>query len=237
VGVVVPESLQFRQAEVAQGKRARDPHAKDARRTAILRAAGELLDEVGLADLSMAHIAQRAGLAKGTLYLYFRTKEELFLHLLLSRLGDWFETFGTALDAAPGPVAPAEVGRIVAATIAPGSSLTRLLTLVFTALEADVQTAEAAVFLQRLFELASGAGEQLERRVTGFPHGQGVRFFRFLRALVVGLSRAVSLPAPVREVMADERLAPFRVDFGSELSAGVTALLRGMVEEARAAPG
>lgn len=231
------ELLHSPPTEVAAGKRARDPLAKDARRADILRAAGELFDDACLAELSMATIARRAGLAKGTLYLYFRTKEELFLHLLLLRLGDWFETFGTALEATPEPVRPAEVGRIVAATIAPRGGLTRLLALVYSALEADVQTAEAAVFLQRLFELASTASEVLERRVEGFPHGQGVRYFRFLRALIVSLSRSVSLPAPVREVMADERLSPFRVDFGEELAAGAAALLRGMVEEARTVQG
>ena len=39
------------------------------------------------------------------------------------------------------------------------------------------------------------------------------------------------------EVMADERLSPFRIDFREELAAGAAALLRGMVEEARSAQG
>lgn len=227
-------TLQEQGREIAAGRRARDPHAKDARRTAILRAAADLFAELDFEALSMASIAQRAGLAKGTLYLYFRTKEELFLHLLLARLGDWFETFGVALEAGEGPVEPAEVGRIVASTLSPRGSLTRLFGIVHLALERDIETAEASVFVHRLLELMSGAAALLERRVTGFPAGQGVRFFRYLRALIVGLSRSASLPRPVREAIEEDGLSPFRINFGEELAVGVTALLCGMVEMAAA---
>jgi AcrR family transcriptional regulator len=226
--------LQDQGREIAAGRRARDPHAKDERRSAILRAAADLFDDLDFDDLSMAMIAQRAGLAKGTLYLYFRTKEELFLHLLLSRLADWFETLGIALDASTGPVEPAEVARIVATTLSPRGSLTRLLGIIHNTLERNIETAEAAVFVRRLLDLMTEAAERLERRVAGFPPGQGIRFLRFLRALVVGLSRSASLPPSVRQAIEDQNLSPFRIDFSQELEAGVTALLCGMVQTAAA---
>ena len=56
---------------------------KAARRAAILRAAKELFT-AGTGSLpTAAEIASRAGLAKGTVYLYFRSKEEIFAALLL----------------------------------------------------------------------------------------------------------------------------------------------------------
>ena len=48
------------------------------RRTAILQVAREVFCEVGYASTSMASIAARLGGSKGTLYKYFRSKEELF---------------------------------------------------------------------------------------------------------------------------------------------------------------
>ena len=56
---------------------------KQTRRDVILRAAGALF-VAGGGDLpSAARIAEAAGLAKGTLYLYFDTREEIFAVLLL----------------------------------------------------------------------------------------------------------------------------------------------------------
>lgn len=51
---------------------------KQAKRTAILKAALEEFTENGFAKTRLATVAQKAGVAKGTLYLYFASKEELF---------------------------------------------------------------------------------------------------------------------------------------------------------------
>ena len=51
---------------------------RDSRREAILDVAAEVFMEVGYSDASMSMIAARLGGSKGTLYNYFRSKEELF---------------------------------------------------------------------------------------------------------------------------------------------------------------
>ncbi len=51
---------------------------RDARREAILDAAAAVFMDVGFAAASMSMIAARVGGSKGTLYNYFRSKEELF---------------------------------------------------------------------------------------------------------------------------------------------------------------
>jgi|KBSSwiStaDraftv2_1062776.scaffolds.fasta_scaffold12880_9 AcrR family transcriptional regulator len=51
---------------------------RDARREAILDVAGEVFMEQGFAAASMSEIAARLGGSKGTLYNYFRSKDELF---------------------------------------------------------------------------------------------------------------------------------------------------------------
>jgi AcrR family transcriptional regulator len=51
---------------------------RDSRREAILDVAAEVFMEVGYSAASMSMIAARVGGSKGTLYNYFRGKEELF---------------------------------------------------------------------------------------------------------------------------------------------------------------
>ncbi|MEZ6106187.1 MAG: helix-turn-helix domain-containing protein [Pirellulaceae bacterium] len=51
---------------------------KEQRPLEILRAAIDLFGEQGFAHTTISAIAKRAGAAKGTVYLYFETKEALF---------------------------------------------------------------------------------------------------------------------------------------------------------------
>src|SRR5258708_29922178 len=51
---------------------------KDARPSEILSAALACFAERGFAATRLDDVARRAGVTKGTLYLYFRNKEELF---------------------------------------------------------------------------------------------------------------------------------------------------------------
>lgn len=50
---------------------------KHARASEILEAAAQIAAETGPDSLHMANIAARAGITKGTIYLYFANKDEL----------------------------------------------------------------------------------------------------------------------------------------------------------------
>lgn len=51
-------------------------------RAALFKAAAEVVGELGYKDASVARITQRAGLAQGTFYLYFESRQDLFDQLL-----------------------------------------------------------------------------------------------------------------------------------------------------------
>jgi AcrR family transcriptional regulator len=59
----------------------------------VLQVAETYLLEVGYEAFSMSKLAKKIGLAKGTLYLYFQTREELFLTLYDQSLIRWSQTF------------------------------------------------------------------------------------------------------------------------------------------------
>ena len=61
------------EADVRMGRRER---RKIATRSELVRAGRELYGERGLYDARIEDLAERAGIAKGTVYLYFRSKEE-----------------------------------------------------------------------------------------------------------------------------------------------------------------
>ena len=70
-----------------------------ARREAILTAALDEFSAQGFAAARMDDVARRAGVAKGTIYLHFRDKEELFLELIRSVLSPFVGTLESTLRA------------------------------------------------------------------------------------------------------------------------------------------
>jgi len=75
---------------------ARKKETRTERRDAILDAALAEFAAQGFAATRLDDIARRAGVAKGTLYLYFRDKESLFKELVRSRLSPLVGAIRTA---------------------------------------------------------------------------------------------------------------------------------------------
>jgi len=155
----------------------------------ILDAARRLMEQKGADALIMDEIAQAAGVAKGTIYLYFQSKDEL-IQALLSQMGEAIAHDLEAILARPDP--PREKLRQVA---------TLLLNYV------DQESALFPVYLRELVRSKSGRGtprsslQEWEERIVGlitriFAEGIAAKQFmpadpRLLTFLLKGLVRAV----------------------------------------------
>lgn len=74
------------------------------REKTILDAAIALAAEGGMAAVQIAPVAGRAGIAAGTVYRYFPTKNDLVAELIAAVAGRELEAMQAAADAAPGPL-------------------------------------------------------------------------------------------------------------------------------------
>jgi len=68
-----------------QRRRLRTPNPEMRRR--ILEAADSLIHELGFPSLRIEQIVERAGLSIGTFYLYFESKDDMFINLVLENTG------------------------------------------------------------------------------------------------------------------------------------------------------
>jgi AcrR family transcriptional regulator len=84
--------------EKDRGKR---KDAAENRRAAILNAARLVFGRKGFAATGIDDIAETAGIAKGTVYLYFTSKEEIYLEALLERARDVEAVSRAKIHAAP----------------------------------------------------------------------------------------------------------------------------------------
>ncbi|MDD5335648.1 MAG: TetR/AcrR family transcriptional regulator [Rhodoferax sp.] len=78
---------------------------KDARPGELLAAALDLFVEKGFAATRAEEVAHRAGVSKGTLFLYFASKEELFKAVVRENISGHFPRWNAEFDAFEGSTA------------------------------------------------------------------------------------------------------------------------------------
>ncbi len=209
-------------------QRARSDEEKTARADAILRAARELCGAEPFARVNVADIARAAGVAKGTVFLYFPTKEAIGLALVERLLGEWMDDLDAALDALAPPASPRDVADAVVRTVAEHPLLVQLLSILGSILEHNVTVDAARGFKRALLLRVRPTGARLERVLPFLGEGGGFPFLMTLNALVIGLHQMAGTAPAVRQVLSEPELAPFRVDFAAALRRAVEVQLEGV---------
>lgn len=202
--------------------RARSDADKHARKTQLLKAAATLHDERGL-NWTMLEVAVQAGLAKGTTYLYFATKEELLLELLTIELADWFAALLAWLDAPSGDSASS-----IASSIASRPRLVALMSVQASILEHNLSASAALEFKAFLLEQSTRVIPRLEALL---PNVNGLELLQWLNALVIGLAQLSRPAAAMKPILERPEFQALKVDFESALTRSLSALFRGLKEQ------
>lgn len=211
-------------------RRAMRDDQKEQRRQAILDVAHTLFEMQPYETISMAEVASRAGLAKGTLYLYFQTKEELFLALFEQEFTLWFDAVDAHLPTLTPSPDPTALVTWMTASLTSRPALIRLFALAHVILERNASY-EAIVHLKRhLNQRVVHTGTLLERCLPTLAAGQGVFLLLQAYAFIIGIQNLTD-PAPLaRQAMAQEPdLQPFALDFAPVFQTTLIALIRGTV--------
>jgi len=98
--------------------RARSNQAKADRRLQILTSAAAVCAAAGYEELTVSDVAERAGVAKGTVFRYFPTKEDLGRALAGQHLARWADDLDRRLARLPGPPAPDTAARLLVESLA-----------------------------------------------------------------------------------------------------------------------
>jgi AcrR family transcriptional regulator len=86
---------------------------KDARPLEILEAALSLFVEKGFAATRVEEVARRAGVSKGTVYLYYSSKEDLLKAVIVHFVAARIEATASELEGYDGPTTPLLTGTLV----------------------------------------------------------------------------------------------------------------------------
>jgi AcrR family transcriptional regulator len=176
-------------------QRALDAEGKAARREALLDAA-ERLYEPTLQLPGVAEVAAEAGLAKGTVYLYFPSREALYLALHQRQAQHFFDDLALRL-AQPGPFDQEAMLGIVDAHMIRRPAFLSLCNACMAASPDAVDEVSHEAFHLALGAAMSHVGTALERHLPRLRAGDGLRFLHQGYALLLGLYQLVGQPSQV----------------------------------------
>ena len=119
----------------------------------IVAAARAAFEYLSFHDISMSFLAERTGLAKGTIYLYFETKESVFLSVLAHEIRNWFLSMHQNPDldflfqSGPNsPMIPEKIAAIFAGSTKNNPKMVELLAFLKPVLEEKISPPEWAHF-------------------------------------------------------------------------------------------
>jgi AcrR family transcriptional regulator len=204
--------------------RARSAEAKLARREQILGAATDLLDHEPYEHVTMASVAAAAGVAKGTPYLYWTTKEELFLEAAQQAYAALFHALAEQILAAPEATPGAVAGQMMAA-LEQQPQVLRLLPLLHAVLERNASLESVLAFKRAMLRGMVVVAAALEKRLPWMGPTASVRLLLRIHVALVALRQVAEPGGLVGEAMKAPDLAPFDVDFEVELRELVLDLL------------
>ena len=185
---------------VAIKRRARSAEQKAQRRQTVLQVAERYFLEVGYEAFSMGQLAKRAGLVKGTLYLYFETREELFLTLYEQSLVRWSRAFIGQLS---GQLPSKNYAQVLYDTAMADGTFVPLLVRLEHVIEHNVSiprlVASKRVFIDQVAVLAKASSLALT-----VPLAQASEVVKTMGVLLIGATRADQGPSLNNELLPDD---------------------------------
>ncbi|HSN17037.1 MAG TPA: TetR family transcriptional regulator [Gammaproteobacteria bacterium] len=205
---------------------------KAARRADILKVALHRFTVTPYESLNMADTAQEVGVAKGTLYLYFSSKEEMFLAICADQLNAWFDELDEGLRPG-GDTSVAGFLKLLGDSLVSRPELLRLIAILHTKLEGNVHAATARKFRTWLDERRRATGALLERRALFLKPSQGADLLLQIHVLVIGFQHLAEPPGGMREALAAPDMASHRVALRESLLRTINTLLTGLAYESK----
>ena len=199
------------------------------RRQSILSAATALFHSHPDRLASVEEVAREAGLGKGTLYLYFKTKEEIHLAVHEQQTHRFFDTLESLLARERKRPSLKRFNRNVVDTIRQHPGFLPLA-VQCPAFEQNADIDCVAGVKGRIGMRLAQLGAVVESIYPSLKAGEGTRLLIHSYALMLGLWQLMA-PSSVRQQLhVRPELSMFRLDYYPQLEAALFALWRGTVD-------
>ncbi|MER2491813.1 TetR/AcrR family transcriptional regulator [Catenovulum sediminis] len=208
-------------------KRARSAEDKSLKRDLILNTASQLFDDSPDTLPTAAAIANHSGIAKGTVYLYFKSKEEIFLALLEQHYQAWFSDIRSAITADK-PDSD-EIINALCHYIESQPQFFQLASLSSSIIEQNVDSKILLEFKKRLVEIITSASKDLAQRLDLDEYETCAQLLMRSYAMLLGLWQVSHPPEKVAKTLDNPNLTLIQPEFGLEARDALAQLWHGYV--------
>jgi AcrR family transcriptional regulator len=173
-----------------------------------------LFEDSNFHEITMAKIAEKAGLAKGTLFIYFQTKEDVFLSLAEQKIKQWSGLVANLLEdtRAKKDIQVDEFIDILITSL-DNKVLVKLLAIMDDTLEQNIDFIRAVQFKTFLRGIMIDLGKSIEAIFPKLRQGDGMILLNQFFICFIGAYKVSTPSAVVRQVVKQPGLEIFDKDF------------------------
>ena len=208
-------------------KRARSAADKSLKRDLILATAAQLFDAQPDSLPTAAEIAKQSGIAKGTVYLYFKSKEEIFLALLEQHYENWFRDIRTAITAEK-PNAD-DIINAICHYIESQPQFFQLASLSSSIIEQNVNSGVLLAFKERLVNVVNSTSHDLAEKLELEESDTCAQLLMRSYAMLLGLWQISHNPEQLSDLLDQPSLSIIQPEFGLEARDALAQLWQGYV--------
>lgn len=194
------------------------PEQKQQKADTIATVAGRIFQTKGFNQISMNEIAKQAGMSKGTLFNYYKTKEDLFMTILLVGYQKYFINLTGYLKENPLSSINDLKEYLLDETqnlIMNHSSLIRLNALRAPILESNSNLSETLTNRKKLYDISEDLGQLIHRQVPEVSADEINHIFVIQSAIISGLMNLEGLES-FNHKPTGQSLTDFKVDISKE---------------------
>lgn len=215
---------------MAVQKRAISEEAKLKRREKILKTAEELFKKNEGTLPTILQIARKAGLSKGSVYLYFKSKNEILLSLYLHQIRLWDDSVARALKDINGEITAYDYARLSSQYVINNPLVLKMWSIANGLFDGSTDQKVLNDFKVQLTGLLDERCRSTIGLFPGLNTEQWLNIHLKIYALIFGLWQIFYSPNQVKKLSREPRTRTFDPDFSQNVVESVTTLLNGVLE-------
>jgi TetR/AcrR family transcriptional regulator len=197
------------------------------RKEKILKTAWKLYKKTDGKLPSVSLIAQKTGLSKGAVYLYFKTKDEIFLQLFMHQLREWHESVASKLQDHQGNISVTEFAEILTDYVVKNPLLLKIGSIARGVLEENTDERVIVETKMQIAQLLEGCAQITCQIFPFLTVDRAVKIHLRVYALIFGLWQITSNPPHIRQALKKAKIKAFEPDFPESAVESVATFLKG----------
>ena len=215
-------------------KRALDDNDKKLKKDKIIEQALQIFNELSYQKIKIEDIAKNSNVAKGTIFLYFKTKESLFLEITIREFETLFKIFEDVLKKEFKPnenYLPDDFINFLKLSFSRYTNykiLFRLISITNVILEQNSDYNTTSLFKKMLYDNLIKTGANIEELFIFIKKGMGISILLDIYAIIIGFQNITDSSVISKEVIEKENLTLFKFNFEEMFFSAVKLLILGL---------